>query len=59
MRCDPARAFGEESELAEGSWYCAPVPSDVFEDLPAALIFDWFLSLPAGSGIIRVEYTAG
>ena len=59
VRCDPARAFGEETELAEGAWYCATVPYDVLEDLPATLVFDSFLSLPTGSGIIRVEYTAG
>ena len=57
--CDPERAFGDETKLDGAAWYCATVPYDVFEDLPAALIFDPFLSLPIGSRIIRVDYTAG
>lgn len=59
VRCDCERVFGEDAELEEGSWYCATVPYDVFEDLPAVLIFDSFLPLPIGSRIIRVEYAAG
>ena len=59
VRCDPLRVFGEETALDDGSWYCATVPYDVFEDLPGVLIFDSFLSLPVGSRIIQVSYVAG
>ena len=59
VRCDPERLFGEETKLDDGAWYCATVPHDVLEDLPAVLIFDSFLSLPIGRRIIRIDYTAG
>jgi len=59
VRCDPERVFGDETKLADNAWYCATVPYDVFEDLPAVLIFDSFLSLPIGRRIIRIDYTAG
>ena len=59
VRCDPERVFGDETKLADNAWYCATVPYDILEDLPAVLIFDPFVSLPIGRRIIRVEYTAG
>jgi len=59
VRCDPMRVFGDETRLADNAWYCATVPYDVLEDMPAVLIFDPFHSLPVGRQIIRIEYTAG